>query len=100
MHGAKLERLTFPLLEGLPSCIDDRSGRSCVMAVREEALGVTGMTCAGCESRVNGALASVEGVVKAQADHHTDRVVVRYDAGRVSRDILEKKITDTGYDLA
>jgi copper chaperone len=100
MRGAKLEGLTFPSVEGVPSCIDDRSGRRCVMAVREEALGVTGMTCAGCESRVNGALTSVDGVVRAEADHDTDRVVVRYDPGRVSRDILEQKITESGYDLA
>ncbi len=55
-------------------------------AVREQAI-----HCAGCESRIEGALGRLPGVREAKADHRTQRVIVRVDPGVVSaRDVLER----------
>jgi copper chaperone len=55
-------------------------------SLHEETLTVTGMTCQGCERNVGRALEPLDGVVRVRADHASDRVVVRYDRDRVSRD--------------
>lgn len=56
------------------------------LAVREKAI-----HCAGCESRIEGALGRLPGVRQAKADHRTQRVTVRLDPAVVSaRDVLER----------
>ncbi len=47
--------------------------------------------CAGCESRIEGALGRLGGVRAAKADHLTQRVSVHVDLDAVSaRDVLER----------
>ncbi len=47
--------------------------------------------CAGCESRIEGALGRLGGVREVKADHRTQRVSVRVDPGAVSaRRVLER----------
>lgn len=56
------------------------------LAVRDRAI-----HCAGCESRIEGALGRLAGVRAVKADHRTQRVTVRVDPGAVSaRDVLER----------
>lgn len=47
--------------------------------------------CAGCESRIEGALARLRGVRAAQADHRTQRVTLRVDPAETSaREVLDR----------
>ena len=61
-------------------------------------LQVDGMTCTGCEAKVERALQEVEGVQKVDADYRTGRVVVRTD-GKVSKEKLEKAVEQTGFEV-
>lgn len=56
------------------------------LAVRDDAI-----HCAGCESRIEGALGRLPGVRAVKADHRTQRLTIRVDPGAVSaRDVLER----------
>lgn len=59
---------------------------------------VEGMMCAHCEARVKKALEEVDGVVKAQANHKTKKVVVKLEK-EVTDDVLIKAITDQDYEV-
>lgn len=59
---------------------------------------VEGMMCAHCEARVKKALEEVDGVVKAQANHKTKKVVVKLEK-EVTNDVLVKAITDQDYEV-
>lgn len=60
-------------------------------------LTVIGMSCGGCEATVVEALADVEGVTSARADHETDTVAVEGDADDAA---LVQAVQDAGgYDV-
>jgi copper chaperone len=63
-------------------------------------LTVSGMQCSGCEQRVAKALARVDGVVHATADHRTGRVRVVFDATRVSQQIVGNTLEQAGYEVS
>lgn len=60
-------------------------------------LDVQGMKCDGCEQSVEDALADVDGVTEATADHTTDSVTVDGDAGT---DELVAAIESVGFDAS
>lgn len=66
----------------------------------EQEFQITGMDCSGCENRVKTAVGRVEGVIKADADHRTGRVGVRFDEDRVSEDDVKERIRAAGYEVA
>ena len=70
-------------------------------ATPEEAaeLQIEGMTCASCVARIERALAAVPGVTSAAVNLATERAVVRYPAGSVTRAALENAVRATGYDV-
>ena len=59
-------------------------------------LKVEGMMCAHCEARVAKALAAVEGVENAVADHNAGTAVVTLKAA-VADDVLKKAVEDQDY---
>jgi copper chaperone CopZ len=59
-------------------------------------LNVTGMSCEDCERSVEEALAGVEGVESAAADHERDAVVVEGTADSLD---LVIAVEDAGYDV-
>lgn len=61
---------------------------------------VRGMDCSGCENRVRTALTRLEGVIKAEADHRSGSVGVRFDEDRVSEDDVKERIRAAGYEVA
>lgn len=63
-------------------------------------LHVTGMTCGGCENAVKRAVSRVDGVTTVSASHQDNRVVVEFDAARVSRAQIADAITKAGYHVA
>lgn len=59
---------------------------------------VTGMSCGGCEERVEDAVGALEGVQQVTADNESDTVEIELD-GDVPDDELATAVRDAGYDL-
>jgi copper chaperone CopZ len=60
-------------------------------------LTVNGMTCGGCENAVKRAVSLLDGVSDVTASHRDNRVTLTYDASKVARDAIAKRIEDAGY---
>lgn len=67
------------------------------MVMEHLALDVTGMTCGGCENAVKRAVARLEGVAAVSASHRDHRVVVDYDAAKVTRAQITEAISRAGF---
>jgi P-type Cu+ transporter len=65
--------------------------------VRETTFGVTGMTCASCVGRLERALRGVPGVVESSVNLANEKATVRYVAGEVEPQDLEKAVEGAGY---
>ena len=65
----------------------------------ETTLTVQGMSCASCVSRVEDALAAVEGVLEASVNLATDRATVRYVPGMAEPAAFTQAIRDAGYEV-
>jgi copper chaperone len=68
--------------------------------VRTETLDVRGMTCGGCERRVNDAVSAIPGVVAVVAEHIGDEVEVTFDPARVDLDAIRTAIAAEGFAVA
>ena len=64
---------------------------------RSVSFGVAGMTCASCVASVEKALKKVEGVSDARVNFAVEKATVDFDPNFVSREDLEKAVTDAGY---
>lgn len=60
---------------------------------------VEGMTCAHCESSVEGALNNLDGVSEAKVSLSDNNVTVEYNDTIVDRSKLAEAIEDQGYDV-
>ncbi|CCG41001.1 heavy metal translocating P-type ATPase [Magnetospirillum molischianum] len=60
-------------------------------------LGVNGMTCAACSTRLERVLGRVEGVERALVSLAAERADIRYDPARVSPQALEAAIVRAGF---
>ena len=60
-------------------------------------LPVEGMTCITCEFSVEKALGKLEGVVEVKASASEQKVLVRYQPGRVTFDRMVEAVDTTGY---
>lgn len=63
----------------------------------EVVLPVEGMDCSGCELNIEFALATVDGVSEAKADHWAKTVKVAFDPSVTSEAELRRTIDDIGY---
>lgn len=59
-------------------------------------LGITGMTCAACSSRVEKVLNKMDGV-EAQVNLTTEKATVNYDSDKTSIDQITQKVENIGY---
>ena len=62
-------------------------------------VGVEGMSCAGCVSRVEKALSAVSGVDLAEVNLATKRATVSYDPGSTGPGALVDAINATGFSV-
>ncbi|MEI6633497.1 MAG: heavy metal translocating P-type ATPase [Chlamydiota bacterium] len=67
------------------------------MSLTKVIIPVTGLHCASCVLRVEGALAAVPGVASARVDLASRRALVEYDPGRTAPAALEQAIEAAGY---
>ena len=65
--------------------------------MKEIILKVEGMSCGGCENRVQNALKTIEGVEEVVADHVNCTVTVK--ANNVDEAVIKEKIEDLGYSV-
>jgi Cu+-exporting ATPase len=68
--------------------------------VETRKLGIEGMTCASCVSRVEKALKSVPGVMNASVNLATEKATVELLAGSVPETALEAAVGKAGYSIA
>ena len=67
------------------------------MAVIEEKINVSGMSCGHCTAAVERALKALPGVEKAKAALEEKNVTIIYDPEKTSRDDIKKAIEEEGY---
>ncbi|CAN5879641.1 hypothetical protein BH20ACT7_BH20ACT7_15570 [soil metagenome] len=60
-------------------------------------LQVEGMTCTGCEQRIDTVLRRVDGVREVRADHTSGQVAVRLDPAETDRRSVVARIEQAGY---
>jgi copper chaperone CopZ len=61
---------------------------------------VTGMSCSGCEGRIEGALCRLDGVIRAKADHPSGQLSVVIDPARASEQAVHTAIKQAGYGVS
>jgi copper chaperone len=62
-------------------------------------LTVSGMSCSHCENSIKKSVRSLEGVFSVNVDLKGKKVLVEYEADRVSFDTIIQTIEDQGYDV-
>ncbi|MEX2336711.1 MAG: mercuric transport protein MerTP [Fulvivirga sp.] len=68
--------------------------------LQEASLNIKGMTCGGCESSVNYALTSKEGVIEANSDYHSGTARVKYNPAVIGPEALKQVIEkEVGYQV-
>lgn len=63
----------------------------------EVVLNISGMTCAGCEGRIKGALTACEGVTDAQVSQKDGKAVVQVEKGKANKDVLIEAVKQVGF---
>ncbi len=56
------------------------------------------MHCASCENRLEATLRQTEGVIRAEADHRKNEIVLRFDPERISEEQVRERIQAAGFD--
>lgn len=58
---------------------------------------VTGMHCAGCESKIQKMLTRIDGIDEVVADRNDQKVSLIYNGSGETLEAAKEKITDLGY---
>ncbi len=83
----------------LPRLIDRVKDLGYGARVEKVLLPIQGMTCASCVNKVQKALSSVKGVVRADVNFATERASVEYIPEEVSVRDLKKAVQEAGYEV-
>ena len=67
--------------------------------MNELVLNVKGMSCGGCEQRIEHLLTRLAGVQRASADHHSGVVRVVHDERRAGEEAVRARIEQAGYQV-
>lgn len=67
------------------------------IAVKEASIGIIGMTCAACATRIEKGLNKMEGVEQATVNLALEKSSIKYDSSKLSEADFEKKIEALGY---
>ena len=66
-------------------------------ASKEASIGITGMTCAACATRIEKGLNKLEGVEQATVNLALEKSMIKYDPSKLSEADFENKIEALGY---
>lgn len=64
---------------------------------KEIVMGIGGMTCAACAKAVERAVKKLDGVVKAEVNIATEKLLVEYDPSKVRLSMIKESIRKAGY---
>jgi copper chaperone CopZ len=70
-----------------------------MQTLEDRTLSVVGMSCGGCEARINGHLRKLDGVRAVAADHQRAEVRVLFDGTQTSLAELCAALTALGYEV-
>lgn len=62
-------------------------------------LQVAGMSCTGCEQRIDTVLRRLDGVRTVEADHNCGRVRIRFVPQKSNREALAAQVESLGYQV-
>ena len=82
----------------IPQLIDAVRGAGYEPVVETLAVGVSGMTCASCVARVEGAIKALPGVIKATVNLSTETATVDFLPDTLSRERIAQAIAEVGYE--
>ena len=60
---------------------------------------VEGMTCGGCVKSIENALSKYDGIGRTDADLDAGTLSVEFDGKTIQRSVIERAITDAGFDV-
>lgn len=66
--------------------------------MKEIKLNVEGMSCEGCEKRIQNALSVIENVENVKASHKESEVIISLKS-EIDESILKETITDLGFEV-
>ncbi len=64
-----------------------------------EKIGVSGMTCVGCEVTLEENISEIEGVVSVKASHTDETAVIEFDSTKTDLYTIAKTIRESGYNV-
>ncbi len=70
-----------------------------VVELQELEMTVTGMTCSGCENTVKNGLKQIDGIVEVKASHKNNKVTIKVEKDKVSREEIAQQIETIGYNV-
>lgn len=68
--------------------------------MKQLTLDVSGMSCTGCEQRIESALSRLDGVVRSKADHQSGVVTVVINPAKATEDAVRASIMQAGYGVS
>lgn len=78
---------------------DDSASEISMENLVEISIPVGGMTCEGCENAVKKSIGSLEGIAEVNASHVDSVAVVKYDGTLATKEDIEAKIKEAGYEV-
>ena len=66
--------------------------------MNETTIKITGMSCSGCENRVQNALKTLDDIEEVEADHTTGNVKITTKS-EVPENAIKAKLTDLGFEV-
>ncbi|NOY57851.1 MAG: mercuric transport protein MerTP [Calditrichaeota bacterium] len=67
--------------------------------VQQVDLKIKGMTCTGCETKINQAVSKVSGVIKVKSNYKTGEAVVQFDKSKASVAEIVNAVNSSGYEV-
>lgn len=64
-----------------------------------EKLKIKGMTCSGCEAKIEKRLKNINGISKVKVSYNNNEVYISYDKNKVKISQIKEAITELGYDV-
>ncbi len=68
--------------------------------MKKETIKISGMTCAACAQRIQKVIGKLEGVDSAGVNLATEKLVVEYEEGKASYDVIKEAVEKLGYGVA
>lgn len=102
LNNILLALFTIINLSLLTACSSSNKNPENTIVVNEsdivkEKIGVSGMTCVGCEVTLEENVSKIKGVVNVKASHTKEEVIIEFDSTKTDLNTITKTIKDSGY---